>query len=441
MASSDSPGATRTAPRWTQWTPYLGKPPALTDRQWRVMGLVSVAVLFDQYDLSLLSLALKQIQAELHISEGDLGSVGAFVRLGALPSFLIVMLADLIGRRRVMIGTIVVYTLLTGASAFAPDAQAFMWLQFFARTFAVAETILAYVVVTEEFDAAHRGWGIGALAALAAGGNGLALVLFSSVNVIPFGWRALYLVGLVPLTLVAWLRRGLPETARFEGLHLAPTRESVARHAFKPVVALLTRYPARFFATCAVVFLLAFAGAAGGFFEAKYVQDAHGWSPGRYALLGVFGGFIGLFGSAWAGRFSDQRGRRMTAIAFVTLDALLSIAFYQSPGWLLAPIWIANVFTSLATGVALSTFGNELFPTSHRSTAAGARMVASTLGAALGLHAESLLYGAYGSHWTAICLLEVCTLAAPFIIYFVYPETSGKRLEEISPDDDAPRAH
>src|SRR5262249_23924513 len=127
MTSSDSARVTRPAPRGTLATPYPGRPPLLTERQWRVMALVSVAVLFDQYDLSLLSLALKQIQAELSLSEADLGSVGAFVRLGALPSFLIVMLADVIGRRGVMLATIVVYTLITGLTAFVPDAKTFMW--------------------------------------------------------------------------------------------------------------------------------------------------------------------------------------------------------------------------------------------------------------------------------------------------------------------------
>ena len=399
------------------------------------MALVAVAVLFDQYDLSLLSLALKQIQADLGIPEGELGSIGAFVRLGALPAFLIVMVADVIGRRRVMIATIVMYTLLTGLTAFAPDTRTFMVLQFLARTFAVAEVILAYVVITEEFDAAHRGWGIGALAALAACGNGLAIVLFSSVNVVPFGWRSLYLVGLVPLVLVAWFRRRLPETERFQGLHLAPPRTHPLREGLRPLLALVTRFPGRFFAVCCVSFLIAFSGAPGGLFQAKYLQDAHGWAPWQYSILGFFGGFIAIFGSAWAGRVSDRRGRRITALAFVVVDTVLTVAFFQSPGLLLAPIWVLQVFFGIGSDVVLATFGNELFPTSHRSTAAGARSIAATLGAALGLHAESVLYGGYGSHWTSISVLAVCELLVPFVVFFAYPETSGKQLEEISPDE------
>ena len=183
--------------------------------QWRVLGLLGIVSLFDQYDLSLFSLALKQIQADLLIPEAQLGELGAIVRLGALPAFLFGVLADRLGRRRVLLCTIIGYTALTGATAFAQDARTFVVLQFLARMFAVGELIIAYVVIAEELDPETRGWGVGALTALAACGSGLALALFGLVDFLPMGWRTLYLVGLVPLAMVAWMRRTLPETTRF----------------------------------------------------------------------------------------------------------------------------------------------------------------------------------------------------------------------------------
>ena len=59
-----------------------------------------------------------------------------------------------------LLGTILAYTLFTGATACAPTAQVFVLLQFCARTFAVAETLLAVVVIAEEFDPDVRGWGL-----------------------------------------------------------------------------------------------------------------------------------------------------------------------------------------------------------------------------------------------------------------------------------------
>ena len=40
-------------------------------------------------------------------------------------------------------------------------------------------------------------------------------LVFAAVNFLPYGWRALYVIGAVPLFLVAFLRRRLPETKRF----------------------------------------------------------------------------------------------------------------------------------------------------------------------------------------------------------------------------------
>ena len=80
------------------------------------------------------------------------------------------------------------------------------------------------------------------------------------------------------------------------------------------------------------------------------------------------------------------------------------------------------------------SFGAELFPTSYRSTAAGARGIVATVGAALGLVLESVLYRASGSHWTATSLLMLSAGAGPFIVAFAFPETAGRSLEEIAPE-------
>jgi MFS family permease len=382
----------------------------------------------------LFSLNLKQIQAELQIPEAELAQLGAIVRFGAFPAFFLAVMADRLGRRQVLLFTIVAYTLLTGATAFSPDARTFVTLQFLARIFAVAEVMLAYVVVAEELDADVRGWGIGALAAIAACGNGLALLAFSMVEVIPMGWRALYLLGLPPLVVIAWLRRSLPETDRFESQQAAQTAGSSLANAVRPVIQLARMYPGRFAAVGAVVFLLNFAENSAGFFGPKYFQDEHGWTPGQFAIMGFFGGFLGIFGSTLAGRWSDRYGRRRLAILFLAAHPLFVIAYYNSSGVFLAPLWIVGVFSGIGGGVVLGAFGNELFPTSYRSTASGARMVLGTLGGVLGLLIESALYGELGSHWTAITWLAALALLAPLIVAAFFPETSGRTLEDISPE-------
>ena len=421
-------------PRWLVLTPFLGKPPPLTRHQWRIIGLIAVVNIFDQYDLMLFSLALKQIQAELAIPEAQLGDLGAIIRLGALPAFVFAVLADRIGRRQVLLMTIVAYTVLTGATAFAPNAASFVVLQFLARIFAVAEVMLAYVVIAEELDPDARGWGAGALAALGALGSGLALALFAAVDILPMGWRSLYLIGLIPLALIAWLRRSLPETKRYVAQAGERSDSSILGSALRPILDLIRMYPGRILMIGSVIFLLSFAENAASFFGPKYLQEEHGWAPYQYSILGVAGGFVGIFGGAFAGRLSDRYGRKKVASIFLLAHPVLVLAFYQGFGWPLVPIWIAMLFSAIAGGVVLATYGNELFPTSYRSTASGARTIIATLGGVLGLAAESVLYGIYQSHWTAISLLVLVAFTAPLIVIIFFPETSGRELEDISPE-------
>ena len=57
---------------------------------------------------------------------------------------------------------------------------------------------------------------MGALIGMAGAGAGFGLALLGYIDVLPFGWRFLYVVGTVPLLATAWLRRSLKETKVFE---------------------------------------------------------------------------------------------------------------------------------------------------------------------------------------------------------------------------------
>ena len=72
-----------------------------------------------------------------------------------------------------------------------------------------------FVVIAEEIAAKARGWANSTIIAFYFTGAGLAALAFGAVNILPHGWRALYVIGAMPLFLVAFLRRRMPETKRF----------------------------------------------------------------------------------------------------------------------------------------------------------------------------------------------------------------------------------
>jgi putative MFS transporter len=405
--------------------------PALTPRQWRVFWISTTAGFFDQYDGALLSLTLKQIQRGLSIAEGSLGAMLSMVRLGYLASLLISPLADVFGRRRLLLYTIVGYTAFTALTAFAPRQGSFVAAQFLARAFSGAEATISLVILAEEVDAAVRGWAIGMQGALAVSGYGLAAILFAFIAVFPFGWRGLYALAILPLLLVIPLRRALPESKRFESESAAGARPA---SIIEPVKALFEAYPGRLAMLSAVSFLNAMGQSPASFFFPLYLQNAHHWSPKQVSSLVVFGGALGILGSIFGGRISDRSGRRISGALCMALGPALTFWMYTTRSNLVVCVWIVRLFFDTSSSTIMSAYSAELFPTSHRSAAASAQTVAGTTGGALGLFIEGLLYGAMGSHWSAIRALAGFWLVAPFVILLCFPETAAMELEKISPE-------
>jgi putative MFS transporter len=423
--------------RWSVRLAFFGRTPEFTRRQWRVFLIAITAGFFDQYDRALLSLALKQIQKGLKIAEGQLGVMASFIRLGYLFSFLITPLADIFGRRQLLLYTIFGYTLFTGISAIAPDVRTFVIFQVLSRAFAGAEATVALVILIEEVGAGVRGWTIGLLGALSSVGYGIAALVFGLINVIPYGWRGLYAIALIPLVLIIPLRRALPESRRFEETSHDDRHVS---NILEPVKALFRAYPGRLAMLLSATFLGNLGGNASGFFFPLFLQNAHGYSPGDVTKLFFLGGAIGIMGNIVVGRLSDRFGRRNMGSLCYLLAPLLTIWIYNAPGRSVIPAWILQLFFDTAAATIFHAYGAELFPTSHRSTAGSALVVAGTTGGAVGLLIEGLLYHFTHSHWTAVCYMTIFWMITPLIIFFGFPETAGKELEAISPEQAVPES-
>ncbi len=396
--------------------------------------MLGATYLINNYDIGLLSLALPQIQDSLSIPEEEIGTVTGLVRLGVLPALVLASVADRVGRRLMLLITIIGFTLCTVATAFSRTPEEFMFLQFAARMFMYSEEVLAIVVVAEELDARARGWGIGVLAAMGAMGHGVASIFYSMVEVLPYGWRSLYIVGVVPLLILAWLRRGLRETKRFEDQAAARAETASMLEYFRPFRSLVRMYPGRLALLCMSVVPFWFVGSAALQFQSKFLQEAHGYSPANVALLFVFGGAFAIVGTASAGALSDRFGRRIIMTLALIGNAVGTLFFYQVSGAYIPPAWCLMLFCYFGSDVLFSALGSELFPTSYRSTASGVRSIMGAVGGAAGLWFEGRLYLIVGSHGDAITWMLLVAVISPAIIFLFIPETATRELEDISPE-------
>ncbi len=421
-------------PFWMRLFFFIKVPDRVDTRQWRLLGLLGTTVLINHYDFGLLSLALPQIQHGLSVAEEDIGPLAGMVRTGAVLSFLVCLFADRVGRKRLLLLTIVGFTTCTTLTALAPTAQSFIALQFLARAFVTAEEILAIVVIAEELNSDARGFGLGVLAAFGALGHGVAAVAYGFVDQLPYGWRALYLVGAVPLLLLAWIRRGLPETRRFERERETRGREHGVGAGLQPLLDLARVYPGRIVALVVAILPAAFVMSTSAAFVSKTLREVHGWVPGQVTVLFLAAGFIVFGANALAGSLSDRYGRRRIVVFALALNAFGVATFYNGEGLALIVAWTCMMAGFVSADVLFGAFGTELFPTSHRSTASGVRSLAWVVGGAIGLFLEGSLFVATGSHTTAITWMLGAAWISPLVIVVFLPETAMRELEEIAPE-------
>ena len=414
---------------------YLFRAPEGVDRSaQRTLVFVALALLFEEYDTAMLLSALKQIAEELGMQTDELGLYTALIRLGGLPAFMVVPIADRIGRRPVFIAATVLLGVATFGTAFVQTPLQFTWLQAFARLFMVTSTATAFVIVTEELPAPHRGWGVGALAAIGSMGHGLSAILFSQIERLPYGWRSLYIVGVVPVLCLPMLLRYVPETQRFlaDRLQRGVRSVSVLEAAFSPMRELFTVQPKRasLLGLCGV--LAAASTLPSMQFAGYYTQTRLSWEPGQYSMMVLLAGGLGVLGNIVAGRLGDRYGRRIVGAVMLAAFPAASFTFFHGNSVTVVLAWVPLVFCLMGGRVILRAFSAELFVTAQRGAASGVFSVAEMLGAILGL----LMVHAYGTPniteigrvVPAVALLNI----ACALIVLTFPETRQRELDDVS---------
>jgi MFS family permease len=413
--------------------PGMRPPVALPRRQEVIFLLVGTTILFSGYDLNVFGLALPQIQHSLHIPEDAAGLTAGYFRLATLGALMIAPFADIFGRRRLLLFTVFGEALMTLLSAFAQNYGEFVTAQIGVRVFGYCEELLCYVVIAEEIDPLARGWSIGLLGAMNATGAGVASLAFALVNLLPFGWRALYVLGGGVLLILAFYRRWLPETKRFEVRRREIERLANSFSASWDMLArLLKEHPRRLAAMLIAVGMLGFAIAPAVVLQAKYLQDVQHFRPWQVTELYVFGGFIAVAGNIIVGRLSDRIGRKTTLFLCTLISSAGFAVFYSGiGGYALLAVWIVAIFGYLTSEALFAGASAELFPTSYRATTSTLRYVVATLAGAAALGLEGVLYDRLGVHGAAIAtFLAVSPLALLAILFL--PEPARRTLEEIS---------
>lgn len=414
---------------------FFGRGSQIDRGSLRILQLVALGIVFENYDIGLVNSALPQIADSLAMSTSETGYYLSLVRLGGLAALLLIPFADRVGRRRIFLAALLGMSAGTLLTAFSQTAEQFVFLQVVTRAFMLTGATLAVVILVEEFPAGQRGSAVGLLSILGGLGYGLGAGLYAAVELLPFGWRFLYVLGGLPLLLLPFFRRSLRETRRFEE-HARTRKEApfagLVRSWSEPVLDLVRTHPRRAAAVAAASFFGSMSSIAFFQYTSFFVVRAHGWAPGEYSLLVLGGGLIGMLGTLVGGRGSDRFGRRRVGFLGLAAAPLFAFLFYAGPSGVgLVPAWGLYVLCMASGDVIIRAFAAELFPTSQRGASGGVLIAVQALGFAAGLAVVGTLAEDLARLGPAVAGVSAVSWLAAVSLLFL-PETHRLELEDIS---------
>jgi MFS family permease len=439
---------------------------SLSRYHWFVLCVATLGWMFDCFDQQIFNIFRTPAMRAL-VAETDVITYGAY----ATTIFLVGwgtggiafgVLADLIGRARSMLVTILLYSLFTGLSAFSVGFWDFAFYRFLTGLGVGGQFAVGVSLVAEEMPDRARPFALGLLQALSAVGNitaavaGIVLAYLTLKEVVDpnRAWRYMFMIGTVPALLVLLIMRRLREPERWVKLAAEKTlRERMgaywselfhdprwSRHALVGLLlassGIIGLWAIGFFSIDLqrAIFRTRLEGENLGAIQVSFQVDL--WASVTSVTLNV-GAFFGIYAFSWVTHFWGRR--RTFAVAFVL--ALVSTAFvfwnFNTIGDIFWMIPLMG-FCQLALFGGYAIYFPELFPTRLRSTGTsfcynGARFVAALGPSVLGqMHRHFVeargmdkleAFRLAGVIMCAIFLVGLCVL--PFA-----PETRGKPLPE-----------
>ena len=191
------------------------------DRRWLTLAIVGAAFFMTILDVAIVNVAIPSIQTDLHIQEKTVQWVitayaitfGGFLLLGG-------RMADLLGRRRIFLAGLVLFTIASLVCGFANSAGVLIGARAVQGLGAAIISPAALSIVTTTFrEGAERNKALGIWGAL--GGSGAAAgVLFGGILTKYLGWEWIFWVNVPVGVLVLFLTlRFVPESTADLGHH------------------------------------------------------------------------------------------------------------------------------------------------------------------------------------------------------------------------------
>ena len=402
---------------------------------WQLLGLLIPATIFEGYDITIFHLCTPDIAATFHLGNQLIGVIASIVRFGTVMSFLVIASSDRVGRKPVISVTVLGYgffTLLTGLSG---GLATFTLFQSCSQVFLASEFGMAIVIISEEFPDELRGRAIAGFHMAAFVGVAVASQLYGHMAESAWGWRGMYLLGIAPLLLVAFLRRYVRETARFLAHRGSlAVHESWRERLHTHVKLFRGPYRERLILVALLANSVGFVGGPTITYFSLFAKRDHHWTSSQVGTAFTAAYLMATVGTIICGYLLDLVGRRITTSIFYLGAAVSMFVLFQSTEHRTMMLALmATMFAYQGARTATSALSAELFPTEIR--AAGYSSTIQTLGqlawfmSPVVVGTLSLFLGGLGN---AASVCAVGPIVGAVLIMLYAPETLGKTLEEMA---------
>ena len=413
--------------------------------QWLVLAVASAGWVFDAFEGQLFNITRNQLLADiLKVSPADpaiqrWGDVflGVFLAGGAFGGILFGWLGDRLGRRPVLMLTILMYSLFSGLTYFADTLWQIGALRFLVAMGVGGEWAVAAALVAEVFPNHARAHASGIFHTTSIFGTWLAALAGLAVGA---QWRYVYLLGLLPALLILWVRARVVEPASW----MAAKRKAAAGQG-PPLGNLRDLLLDRVWGKRALLGMLLATVGLGSFWGVTVAgqdlardmllrahvpaHEAAEKAKFAYGVVQAAGAGVGMlsFGplSAWLGRKRTFVLYQLCALVIIPVTCYVPSSF----GMLLALLPWYGAFT-LGMHAGFAVYFPELFPHHLRSTGAGFCFNGGRLLAALVLVFSGWLKSLPGMDLRlAVTLLGLLFIPGILIVSYL-PETKDRPLPE-----------
>lgn len=420
---------------------------------WRLLFLTGFGWLFDAMDTGLVSFVMPLISKEWQLSSQELGWIGSVGLLGmALGAVIAGWAADRVGRRKLFMATLCVYSIATAACAFAPNKEVLLALRFLTGVGLGGQLPVAVTLVSEYAPAAERGKLVVLLESFwALGWLGASLASYFIIPV--YGWSSAFLLGGLPIFYIGLLWRYLPESVRYllakgrgeeakalvrqmETLAGLPSVELTVAQAggAVPEGTLRALWQQRFFRSTLVLWIVWF-----GLVYSYYGMFT--WLPTLmvqkgYPVVKTFEFMLLLTlaqipGYGAAALLVDRLGRRGTLAAFLGGCAISAWLFSQAQGMTAIWCWGALMsFFNLGAWGVIYTYTPEVYPTRFRALGAGWAGAVGRCGGMLAPVSVGWLLSVGWQMSNLFFLFAAVLMGIALVLYLWGEETKGQRLAE-----------